>query len=77
MIILRFFTNILFYYFLWAGPFAHDDELGLSQMSRGKSQPIILIVNIFFFFFRWVGPSPDELAVAEELDEGLTHNTLK
>ena len=29
------------------------------------------------FFFRWVGPSPDELAVADELVEGLTHNTLE
>ena len=33
------FTNILFYYF--------PDELGLSETSKGKSQPIILIANLF------------------------------
>ena len=50
----------------WAGPFPHDDKLGLFQTSRGKGQPIICI-----YIFS------DELAVADELIEGLTHNTLE
>ena len=57
MIILNFFTNIVFYYFpdeLHALFHTIDDKLGLSQTSSGKSQPIILIVNLFcyFIFFR-------------------------
>ena len=46
--------NLLFslpHYWL-AGPFPHVDELGVSQTSRGKSQPIILIVNISVCVFQ-------------------------
>ena len=75
MIILSFFTKLLLLFSRRAGPFQNDDELGLFQTSWAKSNTKILIVN--FFLFRWVGPSPDELDVADELVEGLTHNTLK
>ena len=41
-----------------AGPFPHDDELGLFQTSRVKSKPIILIVNHYFFFqMGWLLPT--------------------
>ena len=51
MIILSFFTNLLILLFSrLAGPFPHDDELGVSQTSRGKSQFIILIVIISVCF---------------------------
>ena len=70
------FLWVYFYIFLqiflflkgqWAGPFPHDDELVLFQTSKGKSQPIILIVNLSFYFpffqmslplSRWVGSLP-------------------
>ena len=32
-------------------PFPHIDELAVSQTSRGKSQPIIIIVNFFLYLF--------------------------
>ena len=70
MIILSFFTNLLLFS-RWTGPFEQDDELGLFQTSRGKSLFQKSRGN------RWVGPSPDELADADELVEGLTHYTLK
>ena len=35
-----------------AGPFPHVDELGVSQTSGGKSQPVILIVNISVCVFQ-------------------------
>ena len=55
MIILSFFTNLLILLFSrLAGPFPHVDELGVSQTSRGKSQPIILIVNLSVYV------NPDE-----------------
>ena len=52
--------------------FYFPDELTLfhlSQTSRGKSQPIILIVIIIIFFSDELVPSLDELAVADELVE--------
>ena len=53
MIILSFFTNLLILLFsIWVGPFPHADELGVSQTSRGKSQPIILIVNLSVYVFQ-------------------------
>ena len=53
MIILRFFTNLLILLFSrLAGPFPHVDELGVSQTSRGMSQPIILIVNLSVCVFQ-------------------------
>ena len=53
MIILSFFTNLLLLFSRCAGHFPHDDVLGLFQTSRGKSQPVILIVNLFFFQMNW------------------------
>ena len=50
MIILSFFTNLLI--LLFSGPFPHVDELGVSQTSWGKSQPIILIVNLSVCVFQ-------------------------
>ena len=49
MMKLSFFTNLLIS--RWAGHFPPDDGLGLSQTSRGKSQPVILIVNLFVLLF--------------------------
>ena len=53
MLILSFFTHLLILLFSrLAGPFGHVDELGVSQTSREKSQPIILIVNISVCVFQ-------------------------
>ena len=53
MIILSFFTNLLILLFSrLAGHFPHVDELGVSQTSRGKSQPIILFVNLSVCVFQ-------------------------
>ena len=55
MIILCFFTNSHFTILLFsrlAGPFPHVDELGVSQTSRGKRQPVILIVNLSVCVFQ-------------------------
>ena len=51
MIILSFFTNLFLLFSRWATHFSHINELGVSQTSGGKSQPIILIVNFFIFLF--------------------------
>ena len=53
MIILSFFTNLpILLFSRLAGPFPHVDELGVSQTSSGKSQPIILIVNLSVCVFQ-------------------------
>ena len=50
---IKLFTNLLILLFYRsAGPFPHVDELGVSQTSRGKSQPIILIVNLSVCVFQ-------------------------
>ena len=72
-----FHKSSVFTIFQMSWPFS-THKLDMFQTSGGKSQPIILIVKSFFIFFpRWVGLSPDELAVADELAEGLAHNTLE